>query len=75
MPPRPLAFVVAAFLVGATIAIAPRVTLVHWFGWGTFLLEVAVFVVPKGYRAQFAAAMLVSFGAWCLTVAWYLASG
>jgi hypothetical protein len=66
---------VAALLVGATLAITPRSNLVHWFGRVTFFLEVAVFLVPKGYRMHFAAAMLVSFGAWCLTVAWWLAHG
>jgi len=75
MPPRPLSFVLAALLVGVAIAMAPRATVAHWFGWVTFFLEAAVFLVPKGYRAQFAAAMLVSFGAWCLMVAWYLATG
>jgi hypothetical protein len=45
----------------------PKTTFARWFGGVTFLLDVALFVVPKGYRVQFAAAMLVLFEAWYLT--------
>lgn len=56
----------AILLVGAT-SLVPKTSFAHWFGGVTFLLDVALFLVPKGYRVQFAAAMLVLYEAWYLT--------